>query len=153
MTIQLCHKALAKCHDLTIRFALRIKIAAALTAADRKTCQRIFKYLFKAQEFDNTKIYGRMETQSALVGSDCTVKLYAKTSVYLNLSLIVYPGNAEHNLSFRIRQSLQERVFTKFFFVCLYNDAQRLQYFFYCLMEFGLNRVFLNNLRNHLINI
>ena len=94
-----------------------------------------------------------METQSALVGSDCTVKLYAKTSVYLNLSLIVYPGNAEHNLSFRIRQSLQERVFTKFFFVCLYNDAQRLQYFFYCLMEFGLSRVFLNNLRNHLINI
>ena len=37
--------------------------------------------------------------------------------------------------------------------VCLYNDAQRLQYFFYCLMEFGLSRVFLNNLRNHLINI
>ena len=35
MTIQLCHKALAECHDLTIRFALRIKIAAALSAAER----------------------------------------------------------------------------------------------------------------------
>jgi hypothetical protein len=58
--MKLCHKALAECHHFPVRLALGIKIRTALAAADWKPGQGIFKNLFKAKEFDNTKIYAGM---------------------------------------------------------------------------------------------
>ena len=56
MTIQLCHKALAECHNFTVRLALGIEIRTALAATDRKACKRILKYLLKSQELDDSKV-------------------------------------------------------------------------------------------------
>ena len=81
MSVKLCHKALAECHNFTVRFALRVKVGAALAAADGQAGQRIFEDLLKAQELDNAHIYGRMETKAALVRSDGAVELYAVTYV------------------------------------------------------------------------
>ena len=43
-----CHKALAECHYFSVRFAFRIKVGTAFSAADRKTSERIFENLLKA---------------------------------------------------------------------------------------------------------
>ena len=94
-----------------------------------------------------------METQTALVRSDGAVKLYAETRIDLNLSPIVHPGHAENDLSFRIGDPFQNGVFAELVLVCLHNSPQRFQNFLYCLMELGLRRVFLYNLRDDLINI
>ncbi len=62
MSAKFCHKALAERHHLSVGFSLRIEIRAALAAADWQTRQGIFENLLKAQEFDDTQVYGRMET-------------------------------------------------------------------------------------------
>ena len=49
-----------------------------------------------------------MQTQTALVRSNRVIKLYSVTSIYLYLSLIVYPRNAEFELSVRLCQSFQQ---------------------------------------------
>ena len=41
---ELCHKALAECHNLAVRFSLGIEIGAALAATDRQACQGVFEY-------------------------------------------------------------------------------------------------------------
>ena len=71
MAVQLCHEALAESRDLAVGLALRIKVGTAFAAADRQARQGILKDLLKAKELDDAKVYGRMETQATLVGSDC----------------------------------------------------------------------------------
>ena len=62
MFAKFCHKALAERHHLSVGFSLRIKIGTAFAAADGETRQGVFENLLKAQEFDDTQVYGRMET-------------------------------------------------------------------------------------------
>ena len=59
---KLCHKALAECHNLSVRFTLRIEVGATFSATDRKACKRVFEDLLKAKEFQDTLIYRRMES-------------------------------------------------------------------------------------------
>ena len=59
---KLCHKALAECHNLSVRFALRIEVGATFSTTDRKACQRVFEDLLKAKKFQDTLVYGRMES-------------------------------------------------------------------------------------------
>ena len=125
MSVKLSHKALTECHNLSVGFAFRIEIAAALTAADRQACQGVLEDLLKSQEFDNAKVNRRMESQTALVGTDRTVKLHAETVVHLHLPLVVYPGNAELHDPLRNRQTLQQRFFSVCFLICLDHNAQR----------------------------
>ena len=47
-----------------------------------------------------------METNAALIRSDSRVELNSETAVYLNLAVIVNPGNAEENLSLGLNDSL-----------------------------------------------
>ena len=125
VSVKLSHKALTKCHNLSVGLTFRIKIGAAFTAADRQACQGILENLLESQEFDNTKVNRRMESQAALVGTDRTVKLHTETVVHLHLSLVVYPGNAELYDPLRNRQTLQQRFFSVCFLICLDHNAQR----------------------------
>ena len=117
MSVKLCHETLAERHHLSVRFSLGIKIAAALTAADRQSCQRILKDLLKPQELNNTKINGRMESQTSLIGTDRTVKLHTESIVHLYLSLVIHPGNTKLYNSLRNCQALQQSFFSVCFFV------------------------------------
>ena len=104
--MKLRHKALAEGHYLSVRFALRIEVRAALAAADRKSGQGILEDLLKAQELDNTKVNRGMKSETSLVGADGRIELNTERVVYLNLSLIVYPGNPEQKLSLGSNQTL-----------------------------------------------
>ena len=136
---ELCHKALAECHNLAVRFSLGIEIGAALAATDRQACQGVFEYLLKAQEFDDTKVYGRMESQASLVRSDGAVELYTVSGIHLYLSLVIYPRNTEFQLSLRINDSLQQSFSAEFLLICINSpDLKGLQNLFHCLMELRL---------------
>ena len=105
MTIKLVHEALAKRHNFSIRFALRIEIGATLTTADRQTSKAVFKDLLQAKEFDNRKIYGRVETKPALVRADCAVKLYAVPLIHVYTTVIIHPRNTEQNSTLRLSKA------------------------------------------------
>ena len=48
VTVKFGHKALAKTHNFRVRFAFRVKIAAALAAAHGQGCKAVFKGLLEA---------------------------------------------------------------------------------------------------------
>ena len=117
MTEELCHKALAEAHDLHIGLALGVEVGAALTAADRKTGQGVLEDLLKAEEFDDTDIYGRMQTDTALIRADRGVELNAVAGVNLYLTVVVDPRNTEFDLALGLTETLEQRLLlVKLFF-------------------------------------
>ena len=82
-----------------------------------------------------------MESQSSLVRSDCTVELYTVAFIYLNLTIVIYPRNLEGNDSLRLNEALEQADCTILLFVCINDDLQGIQYFFYCLMKLRLTRI------------
>ena len=152
MAEELRHKALAECHDFTVRLALRIKIGAAFAAADRQTRQAVFKDLLKSQKLQDSEVYARMETQAAFVGADCIVELYAVAAVYLHFAGVVHPCYTEADGTVGLRQALQNAGCLIFGVPCEHR-LQRLQNFCDCLMEFRLSRVFLQNGLQYIIHV
>ena len=51
-----------------------------------------------------------MQPQTALIGSNGRVKLNAIAAVDLYFTLVIHPGNTEHNLAFRLCDTLQNTV-------------------------------------------
>ena len=49
-----------------------------------------------------------MEPQATLVGAERGVELHAKATIDLHLALIVNPGHAENDLTFRLAQTLYQ---------------------------------------------
>ena len=47
-----------------------------------------------------------MEPKTALVRTDCRIKLNSETSVYLNVAVVVNPRNSELNEPFRFNKSV-----------------------------------------------
>ena len=137
MSAKLCHKALAETHNLSVALALGVKVRTALAAAHRQCCKAVLEDLLKAEELDDTEIYGGVKSDTALVRSDCRVELNSETSVYLSLAVVVYPGYTEHNLSFRLNDSLKYACVNEILSFFNYG-LKALENFCYCLNEFGL---------------
>ena len=55
-----------------------------------------------------------MEAQSALVGADSTVELYAVTKVHLHLALVIDPGHTEGDDTLRLHDALYDLGLLKF---------------------------------------
>ena len=94
-----------------------------------------------------------MQPQPSLVRPDCGIELYTEAVVYLYLALVVHPGNAKQELSFRRYQSLQQCILTVLLLICLNHHAKGLQDFLHRLMEFGLCGIPGNYQIKYLINI
>ena len=131
-----CHKALAERHNFSVRFTFGVKVGTALAAADRKAGQGVFEDLLKSQEFQNALVYRGMETKTALIRSDGAVELNAVAFIYLYVSFVVCPRNAEGDDSFRLYQAFKNSQLAVFFFIFVNNDLQGIKNFLYCLMEF-----------------
>ena len=140
MTLQFCHECLAETHDFIVALSVRIEIAAALAAADRQCCQAVLENLFESEEFENTEVNGRVESEASLVRADRAVELYTVTLVDAGLAFIINPGNTEHHSTLRFYQSFQKRCC----FVLRMSFDNRLdgsQNFSYSLMKFRLIRI------------
>ena len=105
MLAELSHKALAETHNLSVALALGVKVGTALAAAHRKGGKAVLEYLLKAEELNDTDIYGRVKSDTALVRTDSGVELYSESTVYLNLAVVINPGNTENDLSLRLTES------------------------------------------------
>ena len=89
MSVELCHEALAEFHDFIVGLALRVEVGTALAAADRKACQAVLEYLLETKELDDAEVYGRMETKTSLVRTDCAVVLYTEATVDLDIAIVI----------------------------------------------------------------
>ncbi len=108
---QFGHKTLTKAHHFPIGFSFRIKIGAAFTAAHRKSRQGIFERLLKSEELNNTFVYGRMEPQSALIGTDRTVELHTEAAIDLHFAVVIYPRHTEFDDPLRLNHHINNAFF------------------------------------------
>ena len=102
MAVQLAHERLAEAHDLIVGLALRIEVGPALAATDGQPGQRVLEDLLEAEELDHAGIHARVEAQAALVRADGRVELDPVALVDLHFATVVDPGDAEHDLPFRL---------------------------------------------------
>ena len=153
MAVQLLQRRLAERHHLAVARPLRVKIRAALAAADRQTGQAVLENLLESQEFDDGKIHRRMETETSLVRSDRTVELHTVPVVHLHLTLVVDPRNTEQDLTLRCRQALQQRLSPVLLLVLLNDRADSSQEFPHGLMKLRLRRILRNDPIQDLIYI
>ena len=123
------HKALAETHHFAVTLTARIEVRTALTAAHGQRGQRVLEGLLKAEEFNNRSVYGRMETQAALIRTDGRVELNSETSVYLRFAVIVNPRNTEGDLSFGFYHTLD--------YACFYQVRSFLNDGFECFQNLG----------------
>ena len=86
-----------------------------------------------------------MEPQTALVGADGAVELHTIAVVHLNLSLVVHPGNTEHDDPLRGDETLQKGVLPVVVLIFFNDDPQRFQDLRYGLQEFRLARILSGN--------
>jgi len=144
MSVELSHEALAEGHNFVIRLALRVEVGTALTTAHRKACKRVLEDLLETKELKDTKVNRRMKTETALVRSDCAVELNTVTAVNLDLTLIIYPSNSEHDLTLRLYDPLKNVLLLDV--RTLVDDGlQRLKELMYCLVELRLRGILLDN--------
>ena len=145
MAVQLGHKALAERHDFTIGLALRVKIGAALAAADRQAGQGVLEDLLKAQELDDAQVHRGMEAQAALVRTDGRVKLHTEAAVHLYVAVVVNPRHAEHDLTLRLEEALQ-KTFLLVLRILLNHNLKGVENLGDSLMELRLARILLDYL-------
>lgn len=63
-------------------------------------------YLLKGQKLHDTQIYTRVEAKTAFVRSKGLIKLHTKSTIYMSLPLVIYPGHSEDYNSLWFHQSL-----------------------------------------------
>ena len=95
MAVEFRHERLAKAHDLSLGFSLRVKVGAAFRATHRQACQTVLERLLEGKEFEDAQCDVFVEPEPPLVGPDRTVPLHPVAAVRPDLSLVVLPSNAE----------------------------------------------------------
>ena len=105
---QLGHKRLAKPHDFVVGFRLRIEIRAAFASAHRQGSERILKNLFKGEKLQDAGVDRRVESEAPFVRPEGAVHLDAKPAIYVDLALVVDPGNAELNQPLRLNKTFKD---------------------------------------------
>lgn len=106
--VQLGHEGLAEAHDLGVRPAVRVEVAAALAAADAQAGQGVLEDLLEAQELHHADVHRRVEAQAALVRAERTVELDAVAAVDVDAAPAVLPRDAEEDLPLGFREPLHQ---------------------------------------------
>ena len=151
VAIQFAHEGLAEAHHFHVRFALRVKVRTALAAAHRERGQRVFEDLFKAQELDDPEVNGWVKAQAALVGADGVIELDTEAAIYLNISVVIHPGDPEEDGPVRDNDPFVNLGFDKLR-VPVNGGLQCGQDFLYCLVELGLAGILFLNPRNDILD-
>src|SRR5574344_1544587 len=81
-----------------------------------------------------------METETSLVWSDSVVELYSISCVCLNITVVIYPRNAECQHSVWLHETLDDSSFLKFRMLIV-NILDTLKHFSYGLQILFLCRV------------
>ena len=113
IVVQLLHERLAEAHHLGIAPSADGEVGTALGAAHRQRGERVLERLFKAEELHDAQRHRRVETQSALIGTDGAVELHAVTRVDLYVAVVVNPRHPEYDDALGLHQALNNLSFLK----------------------------------------
>lgn len=93
--VELPHEGNAELADLVVGFALGVKVASSLTTTHVQAGKSILEDLLETQELEDRQVHCRVETETALVGTESRVKLDAVALVDIALALVIFPDNTE----------------------------------------------------------
>lgn len=93
--VEFPHERNAEFTDLVVRLALGVEVGATLATTHVEAGKSILEDLLEAKELEDGEVDSRVEAESALVGTESRVELYAVTLVDLALALVVLPDDAE----------------------------------------------------------
>ena len=113
MAVKLSHKGLAEAHDLGVGLPARVKVRAALAAADRHPGQGVLEDLFEAEELNNSQVNTGVEAQAALVRAQGRVELDTETAVDADMALVIDPRHTEDDLALGLADALENRGLTE----------------------------------------
>ena len=106
---QLGHKGLAEAHNLTVALPFGAEVRPALGAPHGEGREGILENLFEAQELQDTQVHRSVEPQSALVGANGVVELYAVARIDLYAPAVIDPGHLERKDAVGFDQPLGNR--------------------------------------------
>src|SRR5690606_25447687 len=106
--VELGHEGLAEPHDLGVRAALGVEVAAALAAPDGHAGERVLEDLLEAEELHDAQVHRRVEPQAALVRAQGAVELDPEPAVDVHLAGVVGPRDAEDDLPLRLGDPLDQ---------------------------------------------
>ena len=93
-----------------------------------------------------------MQAQAALVGTDGAVELDAIAAVDLDLTLVVQPGHAKHELALRLHDPFEDLVLLVLW-VAVQTRLQRLEHLSHSLVELRLPGVSLLHQVDHSLRV
>lgn len=93
--VKLPHESNAELADLVVRLALGVKVGTTLATAHVEASKGILEDLLETQELEDGEVDSRVETETALVGTESRVELHTVALVDLALALVVLPDDAE----------------------------------------------------------
>ena len=105
------HQGLAEPHHLPVTFIFGIKVGSPFCPSHGKTGQAVFQHLFEAEEFENTLVYGGVEPQTALVGTNGVVKLNPPRPVHADIPLVILPADPEDDNAVGLGHPFEDVVF------------------------------------------
>ena len=141
VAIELGHEGLAETHDLSVTLSAGSEVGAALATAHGECGECVLECLLKAEELQDGEVDRGVEAQTAFVRANGGVELHAIADVDLYFAFVVDPGYTERDDAFGFHKALDELCLLKLRMLVV-DVLDGFQYFFHCLQEFRLARVF-----------
>ena len=141
VAIELGHEGLAETHDLSVALSAGSEVGAALATAHGECGECVLECLLKAEELQDGEVDRGVEAQTAFVRANGGIELYAIADVDLYFAFVVDPGYTERDDAFGFHKALDELCLLKLRMLVV-DVLDGFQYFFHCLQEFRLARVF-----------
>ncbi|KAG5303948.1 hypothetical protein I7I50_10865 [Histoplasma capsulatum G186AR] len=97
MLAEFHHEGGTEFSDFVVRFSLRIKIGASLSATHVQSRQGVFENLLEAQELQDGHVDCGVKPKASLVRPQSRVELNPVTPVDFQLALVIFPSHTELN--------------------------------------------------------
>ena len=152
MALQFGHETLAEPHYLRIGLAARGEVGTAFRTAHRERGKRVLEGLLEGEEFHDTQVHTCVEADTAFVGTDGGVHLYAEAAIDLHLALVVHPRHAEHNHALGFDHALQHFLLAQVG-ISEHHRCYAFQHFFYSLMKLQFTRILTHQFSHKLVNV
>ena len=137
VAIELVHEGLAETLHFGLALAAGAEVGTTLATAHGERSEGILEGLLKSEELEYGEVYGSVETQTALVGTDGAVELHAVAEVHLNLALVVYPRHTEGDDALGLYETFEQTLGLEFGMLVV-NVLDGYQHFTDSLEEFCL---------------
>jgi hypothetical protein len=75
---EFAHEGVAETPDLAVGLALGVEVGSSFSSSHAETGQRVLESLLEAEELEDGQVDGGVEAETALVGTESRVVLWAR---------------------------------------------------------------------------